>query len=307
LDSHDLNPDPDKWRVKFTPVPPPGSIACELPADSHEAEIWRDNSGNICARGYIAGGYGWMHLVGAGTFRFDPNMREVAAFALSGVNPDLVREAYCHAALPMALHFFGCEVLHASAVRAPGGVVAFCARSETGKSTMAGALAARGYALWADDAVAIDLDDTHNPRTPIRTRLLPFNLRLRRPSAHYLGEVGARITAAQAGREFAAIPLATLCVLERSGDLHCDVEIKRLSAREAFAALLPHAFCFSVAHQPRKRAMLGLYLRVAAEIPVFSISFAPGFERLPDILSAIENTIPAFAPRSSSDTAVSPQ
>lgn len=277
-------------------------MACEPPADSHEVETWRDNSGNVCARGYIAGGYGWMHLVGAGTFRFDPDSREVTAFALSGVSPDLVREAYCHAALPMALHFFGCEVLHASAVRATGGVVAFCARSETGKSTMAGALAARGYALWADDAVAIDLDDTPNPRTPIQTRLLPFNLRLRRPSARYLGEVDARITAAQARREFAAIPLAALCVLERSSELHRDVQIKRLSAREAFSDLLPHAFCFSLSHQERKRAMLGLYLRVAAEIPVFAISFAPGFERLPGILSAIEETIPAFAPRSSSDT-----
>ncbi len=294
-----MNPAPEKWRVRFAPTPPAGSIACERPAGDHEVEVWRDNSGNICAYGYIADGYGWMDLVATAKFRLESRNREVTSFALPGVSPALVREAYCHAALPIALHFFGCEVLHASAVRTGRGVVAFCAFSETGKSTIAAALGARGHPLWADDAVAIDSGNTGHGGTAIQTLLLPFNLRLRRPSAQYLGEADERTGGAQAECEFTASPLAALCVLERSSEPHRDVAIRRLSPSEAFTALLPHAFCFSLNDYARKRAMLEFYLNMAARTPAFSVSFAPGFERLPAILDAIEAALPGFALRSS--------
>jgi hypothetical protein len=287
----------DKWRVTLAHAARPGSIVCERPADDREVESWRDNGGNVCAYGYIADGYGWMDLVGTAKFRFDPRNRELTAFALPGVSPDLVRDAYCHAALPVALHFFGCEVLHASAVRTARGVVAFCARSETGKSTMAGALGARGYPLWADDAVALDHDDDEHGGTPIRTMLLPFNLRLRRPSAQYFGQED-RAVGKQADREFTTSPLAALCILERSRESHRDVEIRRLAPDETFVALLPHAFCFSLNDPARKRAMLKFYLKMATRTPAFSVSFAPGFERLPVILDEIEAALPGFTPRS---------
>jgi hypothetical protein len=294
-----MNPVSDKWRVTFATVPRPGSIAGELPADDREIEVWRDNDGHVCAYGYIADGYGWMDLLGTGKFRFDPRNRQVTAFALPGVSPDLVRDAYSHAALPMALHFFGCEVLHASAVRTIRGVVAFCAVSETGKSTIASAFALRGYPLWADDAVAIDSSDTASAAA-ILTLRLPFSLRLRHASAQYLGKRDYDASSGELDREFATNPLAAICVLKRSSELDREVEIRRLSPGEAFGALLPHAFCFSLSDQERKRAMLKLYLRVAAETRVFAITFAPGFERLPGILDGIEETIGAFAPRSSS-------
>lgn len=291
-----MNPVPDKWRVTFVHAPRPGSIVCERPADGREVEVWRDNSGNLCAYGYSADGYGWMDLVGTAKFRFDPRNREVTAFALPDVSPELVRHAYCHAALPVALHFFGREVLHASAVRTACGVVAFCARSETGKSTMAGALSARGYPLWADDAVALDGDDDEHGGTPIRSMLLPFNLRLRRPSAQYFGR-DDRAVGKQSDCEFTTSPLAALCVLERSRESHRNVEIRRLAPGETLVALLPHAFCFSLNDPARKRAMLKFYLKVATRTPAFSVSFAPGFERLAVILDEIEAALPGFTPR----------
>lgn len=294
-----MNPVPEKWRVTYAPTPQPGSVACARVAVPPDLEVWQDNNGNVCAYGYIADSYGWMDLVGTGKFRFDPRKREVTAFALPDVGPDLVRDAYSHAALPMALHFFGCEVLHASAVRTIRGVIAFCAFSETGKSTIASAFALRGYSLWADDAVAIDSRDTVHGGAALETLRLPFSLRLRHASAQYLGERDYCANRGELDREFATNPLAAVCVLKRCSELDRDLEIRRLSPGEAFGALLPHAFCFSIGDQERKRAMLRLYLRVAAETPVFAIAFAPGFERLPGILDAIENTIPAFAPRSS--------
>jgi hypothetical protein len=294
-----MNPVPEKWRVAFTPTPQLGSVASARLAVAPDLEVWRDNDGHVCAYGYIADGYGWMDLLGTGKFRFDPRNREVTAFALPGVSPDLVRDSYSHAALPMALHFFGCEVLHASAVRTIRGVVAFCAVSETGKSTIASAFALRGYPLWADDAVAIDSSGTASAAA-ILTLRLPFSLRLRHASAQYLGKRDYDASRGELDHEFATSPLAAICVLKRSSDLDRDVEIRRLSPVEAFGALLPHAFCFSLCDRERKRAMLKLYLRAAAETPVFAIAFTPGFERLPGILDGIEDTVGAFAPPSSS-------
>ncbi len=289
-----MDPVPEKWRVTFAPAPQPGSVPCARIAVPPDLEVWQDNNGSICAYGYVADGYGWMDLVGTGKFRFDRQNREVTAFALPDVSPDLVRDAYSHAALPMALHFFGCEVLHASAVRTIRGIVAFCAFSETGKSTIASAFALRGYSLWADDAVAIDGSDTDHGGVALETLCLPFSLRLRHASAQYLGERDDYAGRVELDREFSTNPLAAVCVLKRSSELDRDLEIRRLSPSEAFGALLPHAFCFSLGDQERKRAMLRLYLRVAAHTPVFAIAFAPGFERLPGILDAIEDTIPAL-------------
>lgn len=48
-------------------------------------------------------------------------------------------------------------VLHASAVEVNGKAVAFCGASGTGKSTLAAALAQRGYRLITDDICAITL------------------------------------------------------------------------------------------------------------------------------------------------------
>ncbi len=249
--------------------------------------------GIVCAFGYVAEGDAWMELPGAGTFRFDARRLQVTAYPEPGVSRALVEETYRHAALPVALHYFGAEVLHASAVLTAGGVAAFCAVSETGKSTMAAALAARGYPLWADDAVAVEADGN----AAVHTIRLPFDLRLRAASAAHLGAGGHGRTSADraAAHEYASRPLAALCVLERMESAGSAARIERLSPAQAFAALLPHAFSFSLKNEERKRLTLRRYLRIAAHVPTFKAGFAAGFERLPAVLDAIERSVDAFA------------
>src|SRR5437868_7089772 len=67
-----------------------------------------------------------------------------------------VETDYRRAVLPMALQAHGQEVIHASAVITEDGVVAFCGRSQTGKSTVAYGLHRRGYRVWADDTLVFD-------------------------------------------------------------------------------------------------------------------------------------------------------
>ena len=70
----------------------------------------------------------WMDLPGLATFCFDERSDHVVAAPQPGIAADAVAELYWHAALPLVVQARGGEVLHASGVLMPRGVVAFCGR-----------------------------------------------------------------------------------------------------------------------------------------------------------------------------------
>src|SRR5438105_5056392 len=112
---------------------------------------WFDLQGNVCAYGYRQDERYCMHLPGLARYYFTFEAKEVFAIAEQTAQTDLVLDAYHRSILPLALQVFGMEVLHASAILTPSGVIAFGAISGTGKSTLAIGLSRRGYSLWADD------------------------------------------------------------------------------------------------------------------------------------------------------------
>src|SRR5689334_19380651 len=82
----------------------------------------------------------WIHLPDQASFRLGPGRDEVTAFAAPGTAAQRLHELFREFVQPMALQALGAEVLHASAVAMPSGLVAFCAEGGTGKSTFAYAL-----------------------------------------------------------------------------------------------------------------------------------------------------------------------
>jgi hypothetical protein len=129
-----------------------------------------------------------------------------------------------------------------------------------------------------------------------QTLFLPFRLRLRPTSAEFLehsDEFEGWPSADSTGQVSA--PLAALCVLARTDEPAREVEIRLLSRAEAFTALIPHAYCFSLSNLAKKRRMMQHYLELAARTPTFAISIASGMHRLPQVIDTIEKTLPAFA------------
>jgi hypothetical protein len=258
-----------------------------------EIQVWRDNDGQICAYGYASGGEHWMHVTGAGSFRFSDAADDVEAIPQPGVPLDIVWDAFYRSVLPMALQTRGLEILHASAVLMPCGVLTLCAISESGKSTIAYALSQRGYPLWADDAVAFE-----SKHEQVSAVSLPFKIRLRPASALFFGwEPDAAYTPLHAGNNeqthLESVPLAALCVLlpDSGGTSGAAVETIRLSPVAAFTALLPHAYCFSLQDVQRKRRMMQHYLDLAKRVPTFEVHFQRGLEHLSAILDSIEHAI----------------
>lgn len=267
-----------------TTLPPPGGTV------NPRLEIWRDVHGAVTAYAEILNEEYWMHLPGLASFRFSSCGDEIAAAVTSSVKEELVLDAYHRKVLPMALQVCGREVLHASAVRSPAGVIALCGTSETGKSTIAVGLSHRGYPLWADDAVAFDISERGGLAIS-----LPFHMRLRE-SASILFDRNEKQTPIPSGNDnappgSATAPLVVVGVLRRSESVASAVSVLRLSSAQAFAAVFEHACCFTPQDPERKRRMIRNYFDLVAGIPIFDICFRPGLANLPAVLDAVEQVL----------------
>jgi hypothetical protein len=259
---------------------PPNPPTCS--PNGAAVERWHDRNGRLAGYGDAEGG--WLHLLGVGTFTFGPENIEVSA--QSGVGLDAINDAHRRLALPLVLAALGHQVLHGSAVLMPAGVVALCAPSGVGKSTLAYGFARRGLWAVADDAVAL------KPSTPVPLLIpLPFALRLRPQSrAHFSagGELAARHEVAREG-----LPLAAVCTLERAA--LTAPRVQRLPPAQAFRAMLAQAYSFGLADATRRRRMVDGYLSLASRVPVFSVTIPDGLETLDSALEAIERAVASAA------------
>ena len=229
-----------------------------------------------------------MRVPGIASFRFGASDGQALAIAEPDARPDLVEDAYHRAILPMALHAHGTEVLHGSGVLMPAGVVAICARSQTGKSTLAYALHRKGgYRVWADDAVAFKTFDD-------RVEALPFPHRLRiRPDAASFFGLDADQSLAFTQTQSTPAPLACIFVLERDDELKQPVTF-RLGPGKAFSELFPHAYWFSLQDLTKKRETMNNYLALCTQIPIFQLRFMGAMDELPAMLDQIESSVKAI-------------
>jgi hypothetical protein len=269
-----------------------GSSAVQVPEpdpDHPDTQVWYTADWEPHAWFYPVGDEYWVRLNEIGTFRVATN-GSVLAFPEPGTPFSLLVDAYRRTVLPQALQFFGREVLHASAVVVDGRVVGFSAYSKTGKSTLAFALAQRGYEPWSDDALAFETGPDG-----ARTLALPFAVRLRPESRDHFGvnplppeerpedgsiEVGAT-----------SLPLAAICVLRRPEEGLRGSTVEAMPAGDVVSNLLPHAYWASLADAARKERMLRAYLGLAGKIDVFRVTMPESLDDLPKLLDRIEEFV----------------
>ncbi len=264
-------------------LPPP------LIETSHPLEIWRDHAGAVYAYGEMIGEECWMHVPGLASFRFTRDDSEVAASVSDSACTEMVVDAYRRRVLPMAFQVRGYEVLHASAVRSPAGVVGLCGVSQAGKSTIAFGLSRRGYNLWCDDALAFELSEGKPQAIS-----LPFELRLRPTAIELFGDEFAAVSRTDVNSDLPGsetAPFAALCILRRAANQEAPVTIKRLPYAKAFLASLGNACWFTFQTENDKRRVIDHYMDLVAQVPIFELTFTPGLEHLPAVLDTIEQTL----------------
>ena len=260
-----------------------------MPDESDPATlVWVDYAGTPSAYFYRSDDEYWAYLPAVGAFRSGRDGR-ILAVPGEGVPESLVVDTYRRTIVPMTLQLLGRQVLHASAVETRAGVIAFCADSQTGKSTIAFGLSQRGYRVCADDALAFETTSAG-----VQVFELPFSIRLRPASAQYfdspvppapeLGPDGLISVGEKAA------PLAALCVLTRQPEGE-RVRLARLEADAVIKRLLPHAYCFTLLVPELKRKTVEEYLRLAALVPVYEVRFAAAIAELPSLLNEIERVL----------------
>ena len=290
-----MGTDEQTFDLALAPVgawlPPP------LDTESPDIDLWRDNDGTICAYGGSRDGMCWIHLPGVATFRFSLGSSQITAIADASAARSAIVDAYYRTVLPLALQARGIEVLHASAVRIRGRIVALCGIKETGKSTIAYALSQRGYSLCADDAVPFTTSSD-----VVHALSLPFTIRLRPSSVAFFNtnRMREKQSSPRDTRTRVALTperLGAVFVLQRNptGLSTASPSVSRLTASSAFVSALTHAYCFSLRDESQRARMVRHYLDLAARVPVFEVRFQAGLHWLPEITGAIAETFLARA------------
>lgn len=272
---------------------PSGAGAPPAPSpDTPGVNTWRNKHDGVVATGYCEDGVYWMHWPYLAAYRFTPREPDrITAFPVPGSPVHVIRDTYLRSVVPMALQAIGLEALHASAVLMPGGVVGFFAASETGKSTMAFGLSERGYPQWGDDSLLFE-----PLSSPLTSRRLPFDVRLRPRSSAFFESRGESSWELPSTPLPLRAPLAALCLLTRAGSEAAEpAVVRRLDPVRAFSALIAHAHCFNPHDEPRRAAMLRHYMDVTGRLPIFEIVFRPILEDMPRVHDALLEALGAIA------------
>jgi hypothetical protein len=242
-----------------------------LPGGGPVRQRWLDVDGALVATGGADRGRWWMHWPALGTYVFGPD-GPVVAYPSGGSTRAALHDSFTRGVIPVVMLARGCEALHASAVLTDAGVVAFCARSGTGKSSLALALALRGAVLWADDTVAITCSDDG-----IEAVALPFRVRAD-DRAQAAAGLPTQVRSVGPG---ARRPLRRVYVLTRDATLDpCRPELTPVGGGASFERLLAHAHPFELATDTRRRAMIERLLGVAGSVPMYELRFAPSLDHL---------------------------
>lgn len=236
---------------------------------------WPANDG-LVLHGYRAGGFGWVAIPGLAVYRFDD---DEAVAVPDGADAGAIEDAWLRSVLPLVVQGRGRQVLHASAVAAPHGIVALSGSSTAGKSTLAAALGQRGFMIVADDALGFTPEDDAIVAVP-----LPFRILLRPTAQERLG-----LPAVVAGEAAPSAPLEQVVIL-RPASTPLDVPTTTvLTASDAFGALMPHAYCFAL--DAGKEELVAAYLALVRTVPVVELSYRQELGRLEETLDVLEEVV----------------
>jgi len=264
----------------------------ERPTGVH---VWFNRQGGVVARGFREAGSYWMAWPHLAIYQFSSGDPCITAYPSPGAPIDVIWDVYRRSVTPMALQVLGWEALHASAIVTASGIVAFCAVSETGKSTVAFALRRRGFPQWSDDGLVFRTDGG------VIAVPLPFEARLRPESramfADHQHGSGYEENSPGEQRFTEPLPVAAICLLKRvSGEPDAAPQVRPVAAAEAFPELLVHAHEFDPYDPDRRARMMKAYLDLAAEVPVFEVAFVPNRARLDSVLDSIVNHLSLRVP-----------
>lgn len=251
-------------------------VVGHVPQLDNANDIWFENrNGNII-----------LDLAPSGRFLIEDGAKITVDDAQAGLAA--LRWRLLGIAFGAVLHQRGVLPLHATVVAIDGRNVALTGASGAGKSTLAAFLRNRGHHVLIDDVCAVV------PDTADRVIVEPGNglLRLWDDAMNALGTNGGERLDPDIAKFEHASPVGrdrvTLDALVEIGDGD-DIAVTALGAGNRIALCLRHSYCRDILMSLGGRDRnLQQCATVATTLPMFRLSRPRGFERMADVIAALE-------------------
>ena len=245
----------------------------------------------------------WIWYRGVGKFRIAAESRLVDVYAEPGASERVLGLVLAGQISVFLLHRLGFPTLHASAVVAERGAVAFLGRWGQGKSTMTAAFLRRGATLLTDDVLPVRIADDGvlcGPGLPLM-KLWPEAARRALGLSEALPDLvpqGAvpgydkKLVALGGAHDYAESParLAAMYVLKRYDPESAGTEeitIRRLAGHLGLVAVLEHVSEGSFLTSAEAGRFLPTYVQAIRQAPVRLLTYPSGFERLEAVLQRV--------------------
>jgi hypothetical protein len=212
---------------------------------------------------------------------------------LDGTPRESLQEHLLGQVLSFAMLMQGIEPLHATAVVVGRGAVAFLGDSGYGKSSLGVSFVRENYPLLTDDVLVLEQrgeDLLAYPGMP-RIKLFPemcgsmFQGCEGTPMNGWTRKAIFALSAQQ--HQVSAIPLRILYVLSPPSNRPPRVTLRRMSERKAFLSVLKNTFNDILLGPTRLKRQFQFAARVAAQVPVKSLSYPRTLSALPAVVDAI--------------------
>jgi hypothetical protein len=244
--------------------------------DASPLQVWyAGGTGTAVARALEGHDQFLVEFPGAALFGFTPGAPVVSVWPEPGVTRDTIDDIFFRQLQPIVLQASGWQALHASAGVTAEGLLVFCGRAHAGKSTFAYALARRGFPQFTDDQLV-----WRPAGGSFETCPLPFVPRLRTASREYFADaaVDASITADP-------VPLSRIVLLDQQPG--APTSFTRVPGPRAFSDLLGYAHCFNPNDRAETARLVRDYSDLVARVPVFALTYAPGFAWFDDVIGRL--------------------
>ena len=252
----------------------------------------------------IDGGY-LLRFPQLADFTIDATGHDVTCIAAAdGVTVVTLRHLAIDHVMPRVLNLLGIESLHATAVAAPIGAVAFIGEAGTGKSTLAASFHLNGLENFCDDCLVLHDEGVGGggivatPGYP-GVRLwedsftaLMSDAQPGPPVAQYTSKT--RLLGDASTFRAERLPLARLYLLERplpqssaDGAVGASPVIARVLPAEAFPVLVSASFPLDLTDYAMLTRHFRFIVRVAGSVPIRRLTIPNDFSALPAVRAAV--------------------
>lgn len=237
-------------------------------------------------------------------FLVSADVKAIRCYPVPGTPLETIKHLFLDQVLPLVLSKRGKLIIHASAIVAQEGAIAFVGMTGQGKSTLATSFSMHGFPLMTDDSLLLEVKEGRLIGTPIYpgVRLWDDSISVLFEHEPVLSEVAhytdkKRLAANNDRLLFCrdSVPIQRLYFLAPLKEVATNtITITRLSPRETFMELVTYAFKLDIADQALLRREFDTFSRVAALALSYDLAFPRDFTRLADVRAAIVDHLDAL-------------